>query len=113
MSNATTTTPLPPMPTWATDRQDSDTNVPEHAWSEFRAQLGRTQTLNVDDFTRTEIILSGVAYTAAEGSVPPMEPIIELYDTSASYPAVLLTLSDARALAGLLTAAADRIEAGR
>ena len=64
MSNATTTSALPPMPAWATEREDTDYHVPGDGFTRFWGNLSLAKALDVDDYTRNVTLkLVGVEYS--------------------------------------------------
>jgi len=113
MSKATTH-PVPSMPAWATHREDINAGKPS-AFTQFTAALGGLTVRDGDHYTDDdEVTLQGRAYSTAAGDMAPMEPIIEVWNASYGNVVFSLTAEEARALSGLLSAAADRIsgEAG-
>lgn len=103
----------PPTPAWASSRNDVDTGTPD-AWYQFNAPLGTLEVLDGDTYCREDAVtLEGRAISIPTGDLPAMAPMIEV--TSLNYHNVVfgLTPADARALAALLAAAADRLEGVR
>ncbi len=109
MSNATTNTPLPPMPAWATDREDIDYDVPGDGFTRFSGNLGRATALNVDDYTRKVALgLVGVEYSQ---EFEPNVVWIEVQQGSGIR--LMLTPTQGRELADRLIKAVHRMGAGR
>lgn len=105
MSNATTNTPLPPMPAWATEREDIDYDVPGDGFTRFSGNLGRATALNVDDYTRKVALgLVGVEYSQE------FEPnVVWIEVRQGSGIRLMLTPAQARDLADRLTKGAATI----
>ena len=71
MSNATTR-PVPPMPAWATHREDINAGKPG-AFTQFTAALGGLTVRDGDHYTDDdEVTLQGRAYSTAAGDMAPM-----------------------------------------
>lgn len=109
MSNATTNAPLPPMPAWATEREDTDYDVPGDGFTRFSGNLGHATALNVDDHTRKVTLeLIGVEYSQ---EFAPNVVWIEVRQGQGIR--LMLTPTQGRELSDRLIKAAHRMEAGR
>lgn len=98
-------------PEWATDREDWDFNRPDDAYTEFVAPAGKLDVLNRDNYRPGEqLFLTTRAFTLTQGSIDPMQPVIEVSLRDPYDVLFILTMADARALAAALRTAVDQAD---